>query len=75
MSPPSLELRILAGVHRGATVPLDASIRAFSVGSDAQNDVILTDAAFKSIEVTVIAQGLLWDAQGVCAQVQAARNS
>ena len=49
---------------------LDASVAAFSLGSDVQNDVILTDAPFKSVQLSVNAMGFLWDAQGACAQVK-----
>jgi len=38
---PMLELRILNGLHRGATLPLDGD--AASLGSGANNDVVLLD--------------------------------
>ena len=64
-----LELRILRGLHRGATVSLDAAGPSLRLGSDAQNDVVLRDASFKSLVVTLDSQGLVWDAQGEAVQV------
>lgn len=58
------ELRVLSGLHRGATVKLDSAATSLRIGRDAQNDVILRDASFNSVTLAIDPQGLLWNAEG-----------
>jgi type III secretion protein D len=46
-----LELRILNGLHRGATLPLDE--RALSVGADEDADVVLVDPGIEAEHATL----------------------
>ncbi|WP_207004419.1 FHA domain-containing protein [Trinickia mobilis] len=47
-----LELRVLNGLHRGATLPIDAS--SVRIGSDADNDLVLLDPGIEPHHATLV---------------------
>lgn len=54
----SVELRVLAGWHQGASVPLTAALGEMSVGSALDNDVVLRDAPF--VQALVVWKNETW---------------
>ena len=52
------ELRILSGLHRGATLPLDAN--AHAIGASEEADVVLVDSGIEQLHATLTSEGATW---------------
>lgn len=52
------ELRILSGLHRGATLPLDAN--AHAIGASEEADVVLVDSGIEQLHATLSPEGSAW---------------
>lgn len=61
-APPMLELRVLAGMHAGAALPLDVRV-PLTVGSDEACDLTLLDAGVEPLHWTLAHEQAAWQEQ------------